>query len=558
MKTRGVVIVTRVSTGEQVKHGTSLESQLDACRTKALGLGLPIVAEYEDAGISGAFLATREGMQAALADIREGRADTLICASLSRFSRDTEHQQRIKKDVRAAGGRIVFCDMHFEETPEGDLAFNIMGGFAEYERGVIWTRTMKGRASRVDAGQQPQRARSPYGYHIVTHADVTRGAHTVEMLGKYMIVEVEADAIRHVFESDASGAELLNSVCRRLREMGARPPRGEFWRASTVRGVFVNPVYKGEPASGRFRVKTDESRVGQFGQGAHKIVSARAITRVEPDEWRILSAPAIVSPQTWQAVQERLSGNQGRKSGNPHRANLLASLAMCPSCGAKMTTRGEPRKYVCSRYNNALLQMGERHCGPHSVSVTLVESAVLNAVLDAAERPEAMEQAEAYYLEQARAKEPVDVQGEMEAVEKKLADLVMEEGATVAAQVAGIRAGASPDAYASAFAGIAARRAALEDRRKVPSATVAGKPTSGVGGSSDWHRRALEAACRALTSDLIEGREKRNLIQCIVHKVVCLPDGADVYFYGSDTLQNIRTIRPFSWTWATVSAPLPV
>ena len=85
------------------------------------------------------------------------------------------------------------------------------------------------------------------------------------------------------------------------------------------------------------------------------------------------------------------AGIQGRKSGNPHRANLLASLAMCPSCGAKMTTRGEPRKYVCSRYNNALLQMGERHCGPHSVSVTLVESAVLNAVLDAAERPEAME-----------------------------------------------------------------------------------------------------------------------------------------------------------------------
>ena len=53
IKNRGAVIVTRVSTGEQAKNGTSLESQLDACRLKALTLNLPIIAEYEDAGISG-------------------------------------------------------------------------------------------------------------------------------------------------------------------------------------------------------------------------------------------------------------------------------------------------------------------------------------------------------------------------------------------------------------------------------------------------------------------------------------------------------------------------
>lgn len=63
------MIVTRVSTSEQVKHGTSLESQAEMCRAKALSLSLPIVAEYEDAGISGGFLLLREGMQKTLADI---------------------------------------------------------------------------------------------------------------------------------------------------------------------------------------------------------------------------------------------------------------------------------------------------------------------------------------------------------------------------------------------------------------------------------------------------------------------------------------------------------
>ena len=55
-KQRGAVIYTRVSTEEQAENGTSLAGSCDACRQKALALGLPIVAEYEDAGVSGGFL----------------------------------------------------------------------------------------------------------------------------------------------------------------------------------------------------------------------------------------------------------------------------------------------------------------------------------------------------------------------------------------------------------------------------------------------------------------------------------------------------------------------
>ena len=74
--TKGAVLYTRVSTGEQDKHGTSPETQRDACRAKALALGLRIIAEYHDGGISGGFLLSRTEFQAAITDIREGRAET--------------------------------------------------------------------------------------------------------------------------------------------------------------------------------------------------------------------------------------------------------------------------------------------------------------------------------------------------------------------------------------------------------------------------------------------------------------------------------------------------
>ena len=145
LRTHAAVLYTRVSTGEQDKHGTSPETQRDACRAKALSLGLPVVAEYYDGGVSGGFLLTRTGFQAALSAIKSGQADTLICPSISRYSRDVEHQQAVKKAVLAVGGRLVFCDAEFEDTPAGDLNFVIQGGFAEYERKAIADRLSKGR-----------------------------------------------------------------------------------------------------------------------------------------------------------------------------------------------------------------------------------------------------------------------------------------------------------------------------------------------------------------------------------------------------------------------------
>ena len=154
-KTAGAVIYTRVSTGEQAEHGTSLDSQRDACRSKALALGLPIIAEYEDAGVSGGFLLSRQGMMAAIADLQAGRAGTLISANISRYSRDVEHQQALLKSVRAAGGRLVFCDVTFEETPSGDLMFGMMGQFAQWERQEIKRRTVGGGSARPSRASRP-------------------------------------------------------------------------------------------------------------------------------------------------------------------------------------------------------------------------------------------------------------------------------------------------------------------------------------------------------------------------------------------------------------------
>ncbi len=549
----GAVLYTRVSTGEQAQHGTSLESQRDACRQKALALSLPIVAEYEDAGVSGGFLLTRQGMQAALADIQAGRADTLICANLSRYSRDVGHQQEIKKAVRAAGGRVVFCDMTFDDTPEGDLAFGIMGTFAQYERQVIRARTMKGKRKRAEEGQQPQRSRSPYGYHIVTRADILRGEHAAGMLGRYTIDDGKADIARRLFHEYASGMTSLPKLARTLNAERVPPPgKAMGWHEGTLRVILRNPVYKGQPASGKQKTITEEGCLGQANALTGRPLTTMIVRRPSPEnEWVQLSSPSLVSEEIWEAVQQRFGVMNARYGGSPKQTRMLSGLAACPCCGGPAITRyqtanGKPYRYfVCSASRKARWAGDGPVCSSVVYPLPVVEAAALTALQEAYSRPEAI--ADALRVYRRKEQPPPDasdaVRAEIALLDAALTRLGAEEEATVQAQIAGMMAGASPNAYAAAFAAafadIAARRKDMEDRRGVLSVRLSSRPaTSRAEAQTPLTARVLADAWRVLTDESVPGATKRQILGTVVQKVICGKEGAKVVFvpglFGED------------------------
>jgi len=398
---RAAVIVTRVSTGEQVKHGTSLESQLELCRAKAKTLGLTISAEYEDAGVSGGLRQTRAGMQAAIADITAGRASHLVCATLDRFSRTVEHQWAIKREIEAAGGAIVFCDMDFDDTPEGDLNFAIQGGFKQYERQAIRARTMRGKRKRAESGQQPQRSRPPFGYLIVTHADVTRGTYPPEMLGRYVIVEDKAAIVCRLFEGYTAGTHSMPSLARALNQEGVPTPGGgRAWLEPTLRFLLTNPVYKGQPASGRQKTVVDEGRLQQV----HKL-NGRPITRPEmrvarpQNEWVALSAPPLVTADIWQAAQERMVQMRTFQGGNPRRTYMLSGKVFCPHCGAQAVIKHQKangvtyRYYLCGDQRRSRVLGPERPCVGDLYPIHEMEQAALAALEKVLTCPESVTEA---------------------------------------------------------------------------------------------------------------------------------------------------------------------
>lgn len=545
------VLYARVSTGEQVKHGTSLESQIEACRVKAAALGLTVYAEYEDAGISGGLLLMRGGIQQAISDVQAGRADTLICANLSRFSRDAEHQQTLKKAIEAASGRIVFCDMAFDQTPEGDLAYGLMGQFAQYERQVIRARTMRGKRKRAEEGQQPQRSRPPFGYHIVTNAQVAAGLYPPEMRGHYLVAEPTAVVVRRLFADYRSGAFSLSTLCLALNREGvATPANGRAWREATLRIILMNPVYKGQPVSGRHKCMTDESRLGQRHKQTGRLIVTPHTRQLASDEHRLtLSAPPLVTEDVWDAVQDRLARGRAEGSGNPRVVRMLSGHTVCPHCGGKAGLKQQKangkryRYFICSGHKDARYQSGVSPCRGDLYPVETVEQAVLQALRDAWTHPQAVAAALEAYTEPVAAEEP-EKDAELAAVRAALEELKAEEQATAQAQIAGIRAGAAPDVYAAMFADIAdiaARRRQLDaqrlqvDAQRLRREPAAPARTRGRRTGPDAKARrvalqAMEQAWRVLTSPEVEGHVKRDLLLTVIEKVVCRKDGAEVVF----------------------------
>jgi len=539
-RTRGAVIVTRVSSGVQVK-GTSLEDQLDVCRLKASLLEVPIVAEYEDAGVSGAYLLLRTGMQQAIADIREGRADTLICATFDRYSRDEEHQHRIRREVTQVGGRIVFCDVDFDDTPEGDLNFTIQGGFKAYERKVIRKRLLGGKQRRAREGQQPARSRPPYGYLIVTHAHVIRGEFPPDQLGRYHHTE-KADLGRWMFEGYADGTLSLPKICRELNLKGeATPGQGIAWHEATVRVILTNPVYKGEPVSGRIKHYVDETLLAKPHPLTGVPRKTAEVRYLAPEEsWIPLTSPPVVSRDLWDKVQTRMTAMNGMGGGSPRKLRIISGLVYCPDCGARAVVKHQIankvtyRYYLCGAQRKARLRTTAKPCTGSLYPIDIVEEAVILALREAFKRPEAIAAALRVYRDgQATPAKPRTGCGEIRSVEAALKALKAEEAAAIQAQIAGIRAGASAEAYADVFADIAIRRKEMEDRRGA-LAKMLGTHNDGDDmircADDDLIRQALHDANKALQDPEVSPLDKRNLVGILIQKVIPAKEGAEIHF----------------------------
>lgn len=552
---RRAVLYTRVSSEEQV-DGTSLETQLLACKRKADQLNAEVIDHHEDAGKSGALYLGRPGLQAALKDLESSKADTLIIYNLSRCARDVGHQIDIKRRVKQAGGELVFCTESYADTPSGNLQMGIMSQFAEFEREIIRERTMMGGRKLAKDGIQTKTAFAPYGYHITSYKDIFEKKLPRESFGKYVVVEKEAEWVREIFNRIAQGAS-IREVKRWLEKNSVPTARnGRCWWPSSIRSILMNPVYKGKATFGRHQKLRDESRLGKGFKQPY------AIKTVPDDECIFIDCPAIISDEIWEACQVSLKRNQEIKSGRPSRRHLLSSFLRCPKCGRGMTghehkrNRKSPktgkawkpyheRFYRCRSYSEWTAPDGNV-CLTQLYKAERLDTAVTQSVQQLAHSPKVIEAAWAAYRNTLKHQPKQTDRGKLEA---EMAQLEKKSQATVRAQVEGIASGADASAYKIIFAEIAERRQFLQKKLAslhTQDSLDAEKPKDKA--------TAVALACQAVdevlhaSDDEVSTSEKHNLLATIIDSIHPVEKDKLVIHYKS-SIFGAQTVQITKKVW---------
>lgn len=216
----------RVSTQGQVDEGISLDAQRAKIEAWCALNDVHLVAVFDDAGVSGASMNRRDGLQAALDATRKGMA--LVSYSISRMARSTRDMLMIAEHLDAKGADLVSVTEKIDTTTAaGRMVFKMLAVLADFERDQIGERTKMALAHKKAKGEVY--APVPFGFEA-------SDGRLIEVHQESLIV---ADIIRQR-EAGASLAEIAHG----LNTRGVQGKRGGRWYASTVRYLIQRQVQR--------------------------------------------------------------------------------------------------------------------------------------------------------------------------------------------------------------------------------------------------------------------------------------------------------------------------
>lgn len=139
IKTKRAAIYLRVSTNDQ---NTDLQER--DLLAYAERRGWAMVKTYRDQGFSGS-TSSRPALQEMMTDCRKGRIDAVLVWKFDRFARSLPHLISSLELFRNLGIDFVSSTEAIDtSTPAGELAFQIFGAVAQFERVLLTERVRAG------------------------------------------------------------------------------------------------------------------------------------------------------------------------------------------------------------------------------------------------------------------------------------------------------------------------------------------------------------------------------------------------------------------------------
>src|SRR5262249_1127548 len=150
-------------------------------------------------------------------DAQKGVFEAVLINDVDRLARDVAHLGVIKRDLERKGIKVIFRKLPSDTSPPSNLMLNILGSFAEFDRGLIADRARGGRRHKVEVRKQYLGSNTSFGYRY-TPKDRAAGKE-----GFLEVVLEEAVIVRQMFQWVDDEGLSARRVLLRLNERNVRP-----------------------------------------------------------------------------------------------------------------------------------------------------------------------------------------------------------------------------------------------------------------------------------------------------------------------------------------------
>lgn len=291
----------RYSTDKQTED--SIAFQLEEIQKYCVKNKLLLTAIYKDDAQSGTNT-DRQGFIEMIDAAKRKEFDCVVIYDVTRGSRDVADWFYFRKTMAALDIKVISATENLGDItdPNDFLTELITVGIGQHQ--VLTTRQKSIASVAVKAKQGVfLGGYPPLGYDIVN--------------GQYVINEQEARVVRTIFEAYASGKS-YNAILELIH--GAKGKRGKPIGKNSLHSILTNERYIG---------------VYTWNKRFQKRFRKWAGGKPNPNCVRIENfIPAIIEPELWKRVQERMSNNKRRAANKAKHEYLLSGLIECTSCGS--------------------------------------------------------------------------------------------------------------------------------------------------------------------------------------------------------------------------------
>ena len=357
-----VTYYDRVST-EKLEQKSSLINQDMYFKNKILSNPNWILVEgYTDDGITGTSTKKREDFKQMIEDAKNDKFDLILTKEVCRFARNTLDTLQITRDLLLIGKGVYFeLDNINTLEQDGELRLTIMASLAQDESRKTSERTKFGFNRAIERGRV-------LGNNVIWGYEKDKC--------KLKIQEDEARVVRKIFEIYSKGNIGIRALSKKLVEEGIYARNGNPLSYSTIRGILVNPKYKGYYC-GKKTEKLDFITKKQIWLPENEWVTYKASEDI---------VPQIVDEEIWEKCNKILHTKHERfvKEGtNWNSEYMYSKLFICAYDGRPYWRRKYRRNsgeeyWGCSEY----LKKGKCNCENNTYIATKDMDKILIDVFD--------------------------------------------------------------------------------------------------------------------------------------------------------------------------------